>query len=50
MVKEDLLALLACSLGKTSLRLEGQTLICTRFGPGFCTKDDMILVCFSLGR
>jgi uncharacterized protein YbaR (Trm112 family) len=41
MVNEDLLALLVCPMGKAPLRLEGDTLICTRCGPRFAIKDDI---------
>jgi len=41
MINEELLALLVCPLGKAPLRLEGETLICTRCGPRFSIKDDI---------
>ncbi len=41
MVKEELLALLVCPLGKAPLRREGEILICTRCGPRFSIKDDI---------
>jgi uncharacterized protein YbaR (Trm112 family) len=41
MVSEALLAYLVCPLGKTPLRLEGETLVCTRCGPRFAIKDDI---------
>jgi uncharacterized protein YbaR (Trm112 family) len=41
MVSEELLALLVCPLGKAPLRLEGQTLVCTRCGPRFAIQDDI---------
>ena len=41
MVNEELLALLACPLGNAPLRLEGETLVCTRCGPRFAIKDDI---------
>ena len=34
MVKQEQLARLACPLGKTFLRIEGETLICGQGGPG----------------
>lgn len=39
MVSEDLLALLVCPMGKAPLRLEGETLVCTRCGPRFAIRD-----------
>jgi uncharacterized protein len=41
MVKEELLALLVCPMGKAPLRREGDVLICTRCGPKFSIKDDI---------
>jgi uncharacterized protein len=41
MVKEELLALLVCPLGKAPLRRESEILICTRCGPRFSIKDDI---------
>ena len=41
MVSEELLALLVCPMGKAPLRLEGQTLVCTRCGPRFAIQDDI---------
>jgi uncharacterized protein YbaR (Trm112 family) len=41
MINEDLLALLVCPLGKAPLRLEGESLVCTRCGPRFAIKDDI---------
>ena len=41
MVSPDLLALLVCPMAKAPLRLEGQTLICTRCGPRFAIQDDI---------
>lgn len=41
MVNEEMLTLLACPMGKAPLRLEGDTLICTRCGPRFSIKDDI---------
>ena len=41
MVKEELLALLVCPLGKAPLRREGNVLVCTRCGPRFMIRDDI---------
>lgn len=42
MVSEDLLALLVCPMDqKSSLRREGDALVCTRCGPRFAIKDDI---------
>ena len=41
MVKEELLALLVCPLGKASLRREANELVCTRCGPRFAIRDDI---------
>jgi uncharacterized protein YbaR (Trm112 family) len=42
MVSEDLLALLVCPMDqKSPLRLEGESLVCTRCGPRFAIKDDI---------
>jgi uncharacterized protein YbaR (Trm112 family) len=41
MLREDLLALLVCPLGKAPLRREGSTLVCTRCGPRFAIVDDI---------
>ncbi len=41
MLREDLLSRLVCPLGKAPLRLEGNTLICTRCGPRFSIEDDI---------
>jgi uncharacterized protein YbaR (Trm112 family) len=41
MVREDLLALLVCPLGKAPLRLEGDWLVCTRCGPRFQIRDEI---------
>ena len=41
MVREELLALLVCPLGKAPLRREGDSLVCTRCGPRFAIKDDI---------
>jgi len=41
MINEELLALIACPIGKAPLRLEGETLVCTRCGPRFSIKDEI---------
>lgn len=41
MVNEDLLSLLVCPMGKAPLRLEGNSLVCTRCGTRFAIKDDI---------
>jgi uncharacterized protein len=41
MINEDLLALLVCPMGKAPLRLEGQSLICTRCGLRYAIVDDI---------
>jgi uncharacterized protein len=41
MINEELLALIVCPIGKAPLRLEGDTLVCTRCGPRFSIKDDI---------
>jgi uncharacterized protein len=41
MINEEMLALLACPMGKAPLRREGESLICTRCGPRFSIKDDI---------
>ncbi|CAN5899842.1 hypothetical protein BH23PLA1_BH23PLA1_11610 [soil metagenome] len=41
MISEELLALLVCPMGKAPLRLEGETLVCTRCGPRFSIKDEI---------
>jgi uncharacterized protein YbaR (Trm112 family) len=41
MLNEELLALIACPIGKAPLRLEGETLVCTRCGPRFSIKDEI---------
>ena len=41
MISEELLSLLVCPMGKAPLRLEGETLICTRCGLRFAIKDDI---------
>lgn len=38
-VSGDLLEMLVCPLGKAELRLEGDSLICTRCGPAFKIED-----------
>ena len=38
MINEDLLALIVCPIGRAPLRLEGETLVCTRCGPRFSIK------------
>ena len=38
---DDLLALLVCPMGKAPLRLEGESLVCTRCGPRFAIRDDI---------
>ena len=38
-IKEELLEMLVCPLGKAELRLEGDTLVCTRCGPKFRIDD-----------
>ncbi len=38
-ISRDLLEMLVCPLGKAELRLEGETLICTRCGPAFKIED-----------
>jgi len=40
-INEELLSLLACPLGKTPLRLEGERLVCTRCGLRFTINDDI---------
>ncbi len=39
MIKEELLALLVCPLGRAPLRQEGESLVCTRCGPRFAIRD-----------
>jgi uncharacterized protein len=39
MIKEELLALLVCPLGRAPLRLEGETLVCTRCGLRYAIND-----------
>jgi uncharacterized protein len=41
MINEGLLALLVCPIGKAPLRLEGESLVCTRCGPRFAIKDEI---------
>ena len=41
MIKQELLSILVCPLGKAPLRLEGQTLVCTRCGLRFAIEDDI---------
>ncbi len=41
MIKEELLALLVCPLGRAPLRLEGDTLVCTRCGLRYAINDDV---------
>ncbi len=46
MIKEDLLSILVCPLGKGPLRREGEFLVCTRCGPRFAVRDgipDMLI-------
>jgi len=39
MIKEELLALLVCPLGRAPLRLEGETLVCTKCGLRYAIND-----------
>lgn len=41
MINKELLDILVCPLGKAELRLEGDTLVCTRCGPRFRIEDDI---------
>lgn len=41
MINEELLSLLVCPMGKAPLRLEGETLTCSRCGLRFAIKDDI---------
>jgi uncharacterized protein YbaR (Trm112 family) len=41
MTIDELMAILACPMGKVPLRREGDFLICTRCGPRFAIKDDI---------
>ncbi|MCS7167480.1 MAG: hypothetical protein RMI91_04425 [Gemmatales bacterium] len=40
MLDPQLLKILVCPLGKAPLRLEGNTLVCTRCGPRFSISRD----------
>ena len=39
MIKDELLALLVCPLGRAPLRLEGESLVCTRCGLRYAIND-----------
>ena len=39
MIKEELLALLVCPLGRAPLRIEGDSLVCTRCGLRYAVND-----------
>jgi len=41
MIRDELLAMLVCPMGKEPLRLEGETLVCTRCGLRFAIEDDI---------
>ncbi|MDG3002354.1 Trm112 family protein [Paludisphaera mucosa] len=41
MIKDDMLALLVCPLGRAPLRLEGESLVCTRCGLRYAIHDDI---------
>jgi len=41
MISEELLSLLVCPMGQAPLRLEEQSLICTRCGLKFAIRDDI---------
>lgn len=41
MVRDDLLSLLVCPMGKAPLRREGDSLVCTRCGPRFAITNDI---------
>ena len=41
MVRERLLEILACPLGKAPVKLEGEYLVCTRCGGKYPVKDDI---------
>jgi uncharacterized protein len=41
MISQDLLDILVCPMGKEPLRLEGNTLICTKCGTKFAIEDDI---------
>jgi uncharacterized protein len=46
MTAEDLLEILVCPLGKAGLRVEGESLVCTRCGLRFSVRDgipDMLI-------
>ncbi len=39
MITEELLSILVCPVGKAPLRLEGETLVCTRCGTKYAIRD-----------
>lgn len=39
MIKDELLALLVCPLGRAPLRLEGESLVCTKCGLRYAIRD-----------
>lgn len=41
MLNEELLAIIVCPIGKAPLRLEGESLVCTRCGPRFSIQDEI---------
>lgn len=41
MISPDLLEILACPMGKADLRLENDTLVCTRCGVKYRIEDDI---------
>ena len=41
MLDEELLSLLVCPMGKSPLRREGTTLVCTSCGASFAITDDI---------
>jgi len=41
MIDKDLLAILACPLCKTDVRLEGDRIVCTTCGRRYPIKDDI---------
>ncbi len=41
MIKQELLDILACPIGKAELRLEGDRLVCTKCGTKFRIEDDI---------
>lgn len=41
MLSDELLSILRCPMGKAPLRLEDQTLVCTRCGARFAIRDDI---------